>query len=276
MHALGETEPMTDANYPYRLNLVTAYAQAYRQASTQGPAAAASPARIAAEGFPHHPGRPATPAGPPAPDLAARRAQTRPGSRPGTGRRDDRTRQDQQQPHGDLMSTWTPEAIRALGVTTDLPTLGKIFRVSRTRAYQMAHTGEWEQAGIRIVPLGSRYVVAVQSVLEVLGHGDAGPAGTAGTHASGRRPVRRDDAITGRRFREPRTSPDSRRASQAAPGWPVEACRQRASSRRTYGPASAVAARSCAHAPGRAASSPNDTATRHKEREENEPARIRA
>ena len=85
MHALGETEPMTGANYPYRLNLVTAYAQAYRQASTQGPAAAASPARIAAEGFPHHPGRPATPAGPPVPDLAARRAQTRPGSRPRHG-----------------------------------------------------------------------------------------------------------------------------------------------------------------------------------------------
>ena len=82
------------------------------------------------------------------------------------------------------MSTWTPEAIRALGVTTDLPTLGKIFRISRTRAYQMAHTGEWEQAGIRIVPLGSRYVVAVQSVLEVLGHGDAGPG--YGTH----RPLR--------------------------------------------------------------------------------------
>ena len=59
MHALGETEPMTGANYPYRLNLVTAYAQAYRQASTQGPAAAASPARIAAEGFP------TVPAGPP-------------------------------------------------------------------------------------------------------------------------------------------------------------------------------------------------------------------
>ena len=85
MHELGETEPMTGANYPYRLNLVTAYAQAYRQASTQGPAAAASPARIAAEGFPHRPGRPATPAGPPVPDLAARRAQTRPGSRPRHG-----------------------------------------------------------------------------------------------------------------------------------------------------------------------------------------------
>jgi len=85
MHALGETEPMTGANYPYRLNLVTAYAQAYRQASTQGPAAAASAARIAAEGFPRHPGRPATPAGPTVPDPAARRAQTRPGSRPRHG-----------------------------------------------------------------------------------------------------------------------------------------------------------------------------------------------
>jgi hypothetical protein len=84
MHALGETEPMTGANYPYRLNLVTAYAQAYRQASTEGPAAAASPARIAAEGFPR-PGRPATPAGPTAPDPAAHRAQPRPASRPRHG-----------------------------------------------------------------------------------------------------------------------------------------------------------------------------------------------
>jgi hypothetical protein len=72
-------------------------------------------------------------------------------------------------------STWTLEAIRALGVRTDLPTLGKIFGISRARAYQMAHTGEWEQAGIRVVSLGSRYVVAVQSILDVLGLGDAGP-----------------------------------------------------------------------------------------------------
>jgi hypothetical protein len=71
------------------------------------------------------------------------------------------------------MTTWTPEAVRALGVRTNLPTLGEIFGISRARAYQMAHTGEWEQAGIRIVPLGSKYVVVVQSILEVLGHGDA-------------------------------------------------------------------------------------------------------
>jgi hypothetical protein len=81
MHELGETEPMTGANYPYRLNLVTAYAQAYQQASMQGPAAAASPPRIAAESFPHHPGRPATSAEPTVPDPVARRTQARPDSR---------------------------------------------------------------------------------------------------------------------------------------------------------------------------------------------------
>jgi hypothetical protein len=76
---------------------------------------------------------------------------------------------EDQQLRGDPMSTWTLKAIRALGVRTDLPTLGKIFGISRTRAYQMAHTGEWERAGIRVVPLGSKYVVAVQSILDVLG-----------------------------------------------------------------------------------------------------------
>jgi hypothetical protein len=98
------------------------------------------------------------------------------------------------------MSTWTLEAIRALGVRTDLPTLGKIFGVSRTRAYQMAHTGEWEQAGICIVPLGSKYIVAVQSILNVLGHGDSEPGTGNGTHGNGQ--VRSagnaaDDVITG-------------------------------------------------------------------------------
>jgi hypothetical protein len=95
------------------------------------------------------------------------------------------------------MSKWTPESIRALGVRTDLPTLGKIFGISRARAYQMAHTGEWEQAGIRILPLGSKYVVAVQSILDVLGHGDARTG--AGT-GNGQMPSAGNaaaDAITG-------------------------------------------------------------------------------
>lgn len=82
MRELGETEPMTGANYPYRLNLVTAYAQAYRQASTQGPAAAASPARIAAQGFPRHR---VTRAGPTVPGPAAHQTQGGPGSQPRHG-----------------------------------------------------------------------------------------------------------------------------------------------------------------------------------------------
>jgi hypothetical protein len=95
------------------------------------------------------------------------------------------------------MSMWTPEAIRALGATCDLPTLGKIFGISRTRAYQMAHTREWQQAGIRIVPLGSKYRVAVQSILEVLGHGDAEPG--PGLPGNGHEPAPQTaahDAIT--------------------------------------------------------------------------------
>ena len=73
-----------------------------------------------------------------------------------------------------MSSQWTPEAIRALGATTDLPTLGSIFGLGRWRSYQMAHTGEWEQAGIRILKIGNRYRVAVPSILDVLQQRSAG------------------------------------------------------------------------------------------------------
>ena len=92
-----------------------------------------------------------------------------------------------------MTSQWTPEAIRALGATTDLPTLGEIFGLSSWRSYQMAHTGEWEQADIRILKIGSRYRVTVPSILDVLSNGGtpgagAGPDNTAGprTQAAGR------------------------------------------------------------------------------------------
>lgn len=82
-----------------------------------------------------------------------------------------------------MTSEWTPEAIRALGATTDVPTLGSIFGLGRWRSYQMARTGEWEQAGIRIIPIGVRYRVAVQSILDVLVIGGA-PGTDDGTEAS--------------------------------------------------------------------------------------------
>jgi hypothetical protein len=80
MRTFGETEQMTDANHPYRLALVTAYAEAYQQASTQGPPSAISPARIAARDFPRHAGQP-TPKGevPTAPDPASQ-ARAKPGT----------------------------------------------------------------------------------------------------------------------------------------------------------------------------------------------------
>jgi hypothetical protein len=70
-----------------------------------------------------------------------------------------------------MSSQWTPEAIRALGATTDLPTLGSIFGLGRWRSYQMPHTGKWEQAAIHIIRIGARYRVTVQSILDVLGNG---------------------------------------------------------------------------------------------------------
>ena len=83
-----------------------------------------------------------------------------------------------------MTSQWTPEAIRALGATTDLPTLGSIFRLGRWRSYQMAHTGEWEQAGIRIIQIGARYRVTVQSILDLLSLGDTDGTGTSSDQAA--------------------------------------------------------------------------------------------
>ena len=91
-------------------------------------------------------------------------------------------------------SKWTPEAIRALGPTTDLPTLGDIFECSRWKSYQMARQKEWQQVGIKVLSIGSKYRVVVQSILDVLGYGsaDAGaPPAVADAHGSPAMPGRR-------------------------------------------------------------------------------------
>lgn len=66
--------------------------------------------------------------------------------------------------------TWTPELIRALGPTTDVPTLAAIMRCSTWKAYQMARTDQWAASGIRIIRIGSGYKVSVASILEALGY----------------------------------------------------------------------------------------------------------
>lgn len=86
--------------------------------------------------------------------------------------RTDRTER-QEQPMDDM---WTLERIRALGPTTDLPTLAAILRCSKWKAYQMARTGQWEAAGIRVIRIGSSYKVGVRSILDVLGDASAAAA----------------------------------------------------------------------------------------------------
>jgi hypothetical protein len=78
-------------------------------------------------------------------------------------------------------STWTAEAIRALGATTDLQTLASIFMCSGWSSRKMARTGEWERQGIKIFRIGVHYRVGVQSILHVLGlsSGDFSTPGSA-------------------------------------------------------------------------------------------------
>ena len=90
-------------------------------------------------------------------------------------------------------SKWTPEAIRALGPTTDLPTLGDIFECSRWKSYQMARQKEWQHVGIKVVSIGSKYRVVVQSILDVLGYGSAdaaAPPAVADAHGGPSMPAR--------------------------------------------------------------------------------------
>jgi hypothetical protein len=96
---------------------------------------------------------------------------------------------------------WTPEAIRALGPTTDLPTLGAIFECSRWKAYQMAREGEWGRLGIKVLPIGSKYRVVVQSILEILGY----ESGDVGTQEAPRQmePIRTSEETDGGAARGP-------------------------------------------------------------------------
>ena len=91
-------------------------------------------------------------------------------------------------------SSWTAEAIRALGAITDLQTLASIFGCSGWSSRKMARTGEWERQGIKIFRIGAHYRVGVASVLDVLGFssgdvsapgtGPAGELGQAGENAT--------------------------------------------------------------------------------------------
>lgn len=61
---------------------------------------------------------------------------------------------------------WTPEAVRALGVRTDLGTAGSIFGLSRTQSYEAHKRGDFP---VPVVPVGRRrLIVPVAPILELL------------------------------------------------------------------------------------------------------------
>jgi hypothetical protein len=63
--------------------------------------------------------------------------------------------------------TWTPEAIKALGVRTDVPTAGSILAgLCRDEAYRMVKRGKFP---VPVLHVGRRLVVPVQPILDLLG-----------------------------------------------------------------------------------------------------------
>jgi hypothetical protein len=67
-------------------------------------------------------------------------------------------------------SCWTADAVRALGLTTDIETAGQILGIGRTKTYEMARNNQFP---VRVFRVGNRYRIAAQAILELLRHGMA-------------------------------------------------------------------------------------------------------
>ena len=62
--------------------------------------------------------------------------------------------------------TWTIEAVRSLGTTTDIETAGAILGIGRTKAYELAKDGDFP---VDVIKIGRRYFVPVLNLLALLG-----------------------------------------------------------------------------------------------------------
>jgi len=60
---------------------------------------------------------------------------------------------------------WTVEAVRRLGLTTDIETAGSILGIGRTKAYELARSGSFP---VKVLRSGKRYLVSVPAILRVL------------------------------------------------------------------------------------------------------------
>lgn len=77
-------------------------------------------------------------------------------------------------PGGNRQTQWTPEAVRALGVHTDLVTAGSLLGIGRTKAHELARRNEFP---VPVLRHGRRYIVPVGPIARLLqltepGHAD--------------------------------------------------------------------------------------------------------
>jgi hypothetical protein len=68
--------------------------------------------------------------------------------------------------HNAARQTWTPDAVRQLGLTTDLPAAAQIIGIGRTLAYDLAKTGQFP---VRVLRIGGRVIVPVPDPLRYVG-----------------------------------------------------------------------------------------------------------
>ncbi|SPT51208.1 DNA-binding protein [Actinomadura madurae] len=66
----------------------------------------------------------------------------------------------------------TPAEIRSLPVTIDLVTAGRAFGVGRTKAYQLARTGQFP---CKVLRVGHSYRVSTADLLAAIGLSPAAP-----------------------------------------------------------------------------------------------------
>ena len=60
---------------------------------------------------------------------------------------------------------WTPDAVRELGVRTDLETANSVLGLSRSVGYELIQRGEYPVKTLRV---GKRYIVPVAGLLAAL------------------------------------------------------------------------------------------------------------
>lgn len=72
------------------------------------------------------------------------------------------------------MSSWTREAIEALGPTTDVPTVASIFDVNKDTVYSAIRRGEW--TATRVLTLGRKIKIPTRDLVALLYAPDGVPA----------------------------------------------------------------------------------------------------